>query len=242
MPYNSAERLMPYKSAERLMQYDRNDKNWPSGCKQVGRFLCKTTKLQRTIALLCFCVCFVFCFALMVYGISEEKLQEKFIDLQSFLELISAHDSINADIEYIDRLPHVFAALYDSELNILSYRSPEEGTAPFDPRFNNEFKNLIKNNEYGTINIEWEDLSGGITKRTMHTCFRRIEPNYIIAAGISTYALISPTLSIFIGSVLAVFLILFIFLLCFAVYLFMDIHSHHKKAWHSYQELDIENK
>jgi len=214
---------------------------WPEGCKETGRFLCMMTNLQKIIALSIICVCFISCFALLVYGIEQEKLKEKFVDLQSILELTEIHINtyedisiLKTDIEYVDKLPHIFASLYNTDLNILTYRSPEEGTAPFDPRLNKDFMMLINNNKSGNLQIPWEDLEGRITKRTMHTCFRWVhlpgDSNYLIAAGISTYSLSSPTLNIFIAIILGFLFVSIVMVLGLVSYIILNLYVRYRNV------------
>jgi len=167
-------------------------------------------------------ICLIACFSLLVYSISREKLKEKFIDTQNYLELLSLYsysykdraifvDTMLEGMRYIDSLPHVFAALYNDSFEILSYRSPEEGTAPFDPRLDNSFMALAGNNTTGTIPIIWEDLPGGITKRKMYVCFRwatipEYNRSYLMAAAVSSYSLASPTINLFVGIVSVILL------------------------------------
>jgi len=195
--------------------------------------------LWKKVSLVAVPFCFAVCLVLLLRGIRQEKLKEKFVDLQSFIELLSLSGSAYKDentffeimhegIKYIDGLPHVFAALYDEDLAILSYRSPEEGTAPFDPRRDSHFLELLNAGNSGTVSIVWEDLEGGITKREMFTCFQWVEvPNSgrlcLAAAGISAYSLVSPSLSVFIGIVLGILTISFLLMLGFAIYIIRDI-------------------
>jgi len=179
------------------------------------------------IFLIILAACFMVCFFLLLNGIQQEKLKEKFVDIQGYLEILSLHSSeyktedalletLHKGIGYIDRLPHVFAALYDSDLAIMSARSPEEGTAPFDPRKDARCMEAVRNSD-GALPIAWEDLEGGITKRTMHTCWRWVDmPGgrfCLMAAGVSSYSLASPSFNVFIGIFVGVLLAsLFIFL------------------------------
>ena len=219
----------------------KNITTWPDGCRQTGRFLCEMSNLQRIISLSIICLCFICCFGMLIYGIEQEKLKEKFVDIQSFLELTSLHistyenvDILKTDIEYIDNMPHVFASLYDADLTILTIRTPEEGTAPFDPRINSEFLELVNNNSVGNITISWEDLPGGITRRIMHTCFRWVQlpddGSYLMAAGISTYSLISPSLNLFIGIILGILFFSIILVLGFVFYVIRDLYIRYRNV------------
>ena len=199
--------------------------SYPKECKKSGRILCSMSRRLKISLFALMPIIFVMCFSLFIYGISNEKLKEKFIDIQNNLELIakSAHTKENTlqGIQYLDSLPHVFAALYDDTLSIVGERSPEVGTAPFDPRRNSDFMELIRENRSGTIPIVWEDTEGRITKRVMYTCFRWItlqDKTFLLAAGVSAYSLSSPTLNWFIGVLLGVMTILLILTLGFTIY------------------------
>ena len=195
---------------------------------------------KKTIIYIAIPVCFIICFSLLLHGVSQEKLKEKFIDVQNYLGLLDScsaaygnggdrFDTIMSGIHYIDSLPHIFAALYDSNLELLLDRHPEEGTSPFDPRKDGRFREMASDNETGTILIEWEDLDGGITKRTMHTCFRWVsvpgigEGPYLMAAGVSSYSLVSPTVGIFIGAIMGTLTVSIFSMLGFAVFIVLDI-------------------
>ena len=208
---------------------------FPDGCKGAGRILCSMNGRHKAAALVIVPVIFLFCFYLLLYGITNEKLKEKFIDIQNHLELLYLYsNSAYSDesefvgtmlqgIQFIDGLPHVFAAMYDDTLLIISDRLPEEGTAPFDPRLNRNFMIQISENQTGTMPIIWEDLEGGITRRIMHICFRWITiPNsdktFLMAAGISAYSLGSPSLNWFIGILLGVLVISLLLIFGFTIY------------------------
>jgi len=202
--------------------------------------------LRKKIALIVFPLCFAVCFFLLVHGIRQEKLKEKFIDLQGYLELLSLHSNTCGDentffgalhggIQFIDKLPHIFAVLYDSDLQILSNRSPEEGTAPFDPRRNKKFMELVATGTTGIIPVIWEDLEGGITKRTMYTCYRWVRvpggnKQICLAAGVSSYSLTSPSLDLFIGIVFAILSVSLTAILWFAIFIVYDIHIRYRRT------------
>lgn len=215
---------------------EKQSKDFPQGCKRTGRFLCALDGIQKKVVFSIMPVCFIVCFSLLLYGISQEKLKEKFIDIQADLELLTLHSDVGVmlnGIEYIDGLPHIFAALYDSEFAILNYRSPEPGTAPFDPRKNKDFLMLVENNLTGTIPIIWEDLEGGISRRKMHTCFRWVTMptgnTYLMAAGVSAYSLISPALNWFIGVPLGLITISMLSMLGYAIFVVRDLYLHFRR-------------
>jgi len=220
--------------------------DFPAGCKRAGRFLCAMDSEQKKVVFALVPICFIICFTLLVYGVSREKLKEKFIDTQNNLELLSLGSNAIKDedvffellhegIEYIDDLPHVFAALYDSDLVILLERHPEAGTAPFDPRQNKDFMELVGSNQTGTIPIIWEDLAGGITRRKMYTCFRwvtmpEINKSYLMAAGVSAYSIASPTIGLLIGIVLAVLLLCLFTSLGVVIFVVRDLSLHFRRC------------
>ena len=198
-------------------------------------------KLKRFIFII-LPICFIACFALLLHGIRQEKLKEKFIDIQNYLELLSFYSDftfeneadffalLDKGIEYIDSLPHVFAAVYNSNLGIISSRSPEIGTSPFDPRNDRHFMELVRKRPIGNIPVVWEDLEGGITRRTMYTSFRWVPiPNSndavcLLAAGVSTYSLMSPALNWFVGGVLGILVICMFAILGFCIYVVGDLY------------------
>ena len=190
---------------------------FPDGCKGAGRILCSMSGRQKIAAFIIIPVFFLICFSALLFGITNEKLKEKFIDVQNYLELLDLYsrNTYTGDdeflnvmlegIQFIDGLPHIFAAMYDDSLLLIGERLPEIGTAPFDPRRDKDFIKRVNDNQRGTMSIVWEDLDGGISARTMHLCFKWVSENnktYLLAAGISAYSLVSPTLSWFIGILL----------------------------------------
>ena len=213
----------------------KNKNIFPDGCKGAGRILCSMNGRHKAAAFVIVPVIFLICFSMLLYGITNEKLKEKFIDIQNYLELLDLYSNfVYSDesefvgtmlqgIQFIDGLPHVFAAMYDDTLSIIGDRLPEVGTAPFDPRLNKNFITHVSENQTGTMPIVWEDLDGGITKRIMHTCFRWITmPNsdktFLMAAGISAYSLGSPSLNWFIGILLGVLTISLLLTFGFTIY------------------------
>jgi hypothetical protein len=169
-------------------------------------------------------------FALLLYGVQEEKLKEKFIDHQINLELIAHQvelfidqdddwveehqfyeDSLAFSIQILDELPMVFAALYDQNLQNVSSRYPSYESSPFDPLKYDAFTKAVQGKDAGTLSVIYGDRARSIPNRKMYLCFRwvplrdSISDRYLLAVGISRYSIKSPMLNVFIGGILIFF-------------------------------------
>jgi hypothetical protein len=100
--------------------------------------------------------------------ITETLLSEKVVEKQTDLELLCAQldrfIELDGDwdtydyakimahsLEYLDNLPHTFAALYDSSLQLLTARTHEN--APFDPLAYPQFTEAVCTNETGELTL-----------------------------------------------------------------------------------------
>lgn len=153
----------------------------------------------------------------MVEIIQQEKLNEKFLDKITDVDIITRPVEMYADwetqrqfyetslvygVEALDEAYMTFAAIYDHDLNhVLSKRNPSFENAPFEPmgysRFREAVSATLENPEHsdGQTTLYFEDKAHGVEGRDMLVYWRwtpdDVSEQYLVVVGISKYSVAS---------------------------------------------------
>jgi len=164
--------------------------------------------------LLIITVAFAAYFHIVIQATTDALLQEKVLEKEIDLELLCAqmdrfieldndwgvydYAAIMAhSIEYLDNLPHTFAALYDEGLNLLTGRTNQN--TPFAPMDSPDFIADVTAKEQGNLIISYNSTPTEV--REMHVYFRWIPTNttlegrFLTVIAISEVAVTTPTLN-----------------------------------------------
>ena len=112
-------------------------------------------------------------------------LSEKYISIQHSIDMLGVGDNIVRAVEYLDRLPQVYAEVYKN-YELISKRTYE--TSIFTPFAYPEFLTAIETQESGYLVIDY--IPDDQTQRGLHIYFRWIG-EYLVVAGVSQYSIVT---------------------------------------------------
>jgi hypothetical protein len=134
---------------------------------------------------------------------------DKFIELDNDWGVYDYAAIMTHSLEYLDELPHTFAALYDKDMNLLTSRTSE--SAPFDPLTSEQFIEDAEANETGNLIISYNSTPTEV--RDMHVYFRwvptdtSLDGRFLTVVAISKVAVTTPTLNWAWGGAVALILL-----------------------------------